>query len=448
MIKKIILPFWKTIKKIKKNPQLGYTILVAIVILASFIFISQQFASIAMDSQDRLVNVRVGTMQDTFVVFASNKLSEPSYIQKRIERIAIKNSTVEDFKVAQKKNNKFVTIAALNEEEVGKPLSKNTFLYNLAVSKPTESFSMEENENGKRFFNTARAITNDEGKVLGLVITKQGLSEADIQVKGAIQRSLIILVGILALVMFLFFRHSRIIDYTTLYKRIKEVDEMKDEFISMASHELRTPLTAINGYASFLEESEKIQEEEQEYAEKIRLSAKRLDGLVEDILNVSRIEQGRLTFEMEVLKPADVVESTIEDSKKTIEGKDLEISYKIKNVASIKVDRNRFRQVLDNLIGNAIKYTKEGSIKVTLDIKDNRVVIRVSDTGIGMTAEEKDKLFQKFSRIHSKKTENVSGTGLGLWITKQIVEKMNGEISVESIKGVGSHFVVSFPVAE
>lgn len=114
----------------------------------------------------------------------------------------------------------------------------------------------------------------------------------------------------------------------------------------------------------------------------------------------------------------------------------------------IAVDVDRFRQVMINFIGNAIKYTPRGSVRLMTNVVDNHVVIRISDTGMGISAEDQKKIFQKFFRIKNEETAHIMGTGLGLWITQEIVRNMNGTIAIESIKGKGTDFIVSFPVVK
>ena len=128
--------------------------------------------------------------------------------------------------------------------------------------------------------------------------------------------------------------------------------------------------------------------------------------------------------------------------------KGLKLSFNKTKASNVKIniDKDRLRQVLVNLVGNAIKYTKKGEIIVREYEEKGRLYIRVSDTGFGMTEEERKNLFQKFYRIKTEETEEIRGTGLGLWIVNNIIKEMNGNISVESIKGIGSHFIVSFPI--
>ncbi len=317
----------------------------------------------------------------------------------------------------------------------------------MASSDPSHSITIELAEKGERLFKTTRAITDQAGNILGAVITTQTLSMADIAIAGSINSSKMLLAFIIFLVLFLFFRHSKIIDYMDLYKKLKEVDQLKDDFISMASHELRTPLSIIRGYAEFAREAPELTKETKDYILKIDNSAKDLDSMVSDILDVSRIQQGRMSFKFERINPVAVISEIVTSFEFTAKEKGLNISFdksKSEEFQSIDVDISRFKQILINLVGNAVKYTNKGEVTVKQYIENNKLYIRVSDTGIGMSGEEREKLFEKFYRIRNKETENIRGTGLGLWITAQMIKQMGGSISIESIKGVGSHFVVSF----
>ena len=226
---------------------------------------------------------------------------------------------------------------------------------------------------------------------------------------------------------------------------------MKDDFISMASHELRTPLSIIRGYTEFIREAPELSLTTKDYAIKIDSSAKGLDSLVADILDVSKIEQGRMSFKMEKFNPSGIIDDVVSSFEIRAKEKGLNLIFdksKVKENQYINADKERLKQVFVNLIGNAVKYSAKGEVKISQYVENNRLYAQVSDTGFGMSAEEKDKLFEKFYRIKTKETENIGGTGLGLWITAQIIKEMKGNISVESIKGVGSHFVVYFPLVD
>ncbi len=439
------------LNKIRQNPQLTYTIVVAALITLGFVFMAERFVKIANDAQERLINVRIGSIQDAFVSFAGDSFDDPTYLNKKIREITANNATILSFRIIEKQSTStfrdtYTIIASDKKDEMGKSDNSVSFLYNIAIGETSDSYTIETNENNERIFHTARAIKDSTGKVLGVTFTKQTLSEADAAIKENIARSILILILVIIVIMLLFLHHSKIIDYTTLYRKLKEVDKLKDDFISMASHELRTPLTAIRGYAEFIKDAPNLTDDTRAFASRIDISAKDLDTLVADILDVSRIEQGRMSFKMEKFDPREVIENAVSALQIPAKDKNLTLSFSCQSNGIISVDKERLNQVLVNIIGNAVKYTVKGEVKVSQTIKDKRLIVRISDTGLGMSAEEQKKLFEKFYRIKSKETENIRGTGLGLWITKQIVKEMGGIISVESIQGVGSHFIVSFPV--
>ena len=453
--KKLFPSLLNSLKRLKDNPQLWYTIGVAVLILLSFVFLADRFVTIAQDAQNRLVNVRLGALQDSFVEFAPDYLENEQgllKLNKLISKINVSNNTVRRFDVYKfDQARQPILIASLDRNKEPVPIDDTLkFKIKLAETDFSTSFTTEEFINGERLYSTVRIIANQYDEPEGVVVTEQYLSEADAKINNSINNSLLIFIVIVILIMFLFFRHSRIIDYSSLYKRLQEVDSLKDDFISMASHELRTPLTIIRGYAE--EVKEKVGSgdppEISQSLERIDLSAKQLDELVTDMLDVSRIEQGRMKLNLEKILPLNLIKEIVDSYKIVAQEKGLELSFENNGVEAIniKVDPARLKQVVVNMVGNAIKYTIKGSIAVKLSKVDKNFEIRVSDTGMGISSDEQKNLFQKFYRIQNSEVQAIRGTGLGLWITKQMVELMGGVISVESIKGVGTHFIVRFPI--
>lgn len=449
--------FKNGVEKVKNNPQLFYTVLVAAAITAAFIFISNRFAGIANDAQERLINVRVGSIHDAFVSFAGDKLDDSAYLNERIRQIVEANRTIQHFRIIKKEmivdesganRPAFAILASDDGSEVGLTEPDAEFLYSLAQADPKNSITMSLEEGGERYFRTARAITGPEG-VLAVAETYQTLSQADRLIEENLRNATLLLIAIVVGILLLFLRHSKIIDYMALYKKLKEVDELKDDFISMASHELRTPLTIIRGYTEFIREAPDTKPDIKDYTEKIDHSAKELDTLIADILDVSRIEQGRMSFNLQKFNPAQSIEEVVSSLAGPAGQKGLAIGFEKSDVPDqfIMADQERLHQVLVNIIGNAVKYTLKGEIKVRQYAEKGSLFIRVSDTGVGLSEEERERLFEKFYRAKAKETREVPGTGLGLWITKKIVLEMRGKISVESIKGVGSHFIISFPLS-
>lgn len=450
----------KGIEKITQHAQLVNTIFIALLIIGSFVFMAERFIGIAQTAEERLINVRVGALQDTFVSFVDENLDDPAYLGQKIRHIVATNETIRRFVILAPRRvvldphegttTAHIIIASNTPEEVGTIDTESTFLYSLAASNPSHSVTMPRQGDGERLFETGRAIVDETGEVSGVVLTTQTLSMADAAIGQDITSSRLLLFAVIALVLILFLRHSRIIDYVGLYKKLQEVDQLKDDFISMASHELRTPLTLIRGYAEYVSEAPELTTETRDYVAKIDRSGKELDALIADILDVSRIEQGRISYTLEKLNPSLLVEEVVTSFALPAREKQLAIRFDNSKVVPeqvIQVDAGRLKQNLINLVGNAIKYSTHGEVVVSQYVERGRLCLRVSDSGIGMTAEERAGLFGKFYRVRNEETSSIRGTGLGLWLTAKMVADMGGTISVESIKGVGSHFIISFPLA-
>ena len=297
-----------------------------------------------------------------------------------------------------------------------------------------------------RHWKAVRALTDTQGDVRGFVFLDTSMAYIDDLTARNVRNAYMILFGIIFVIVLLLARQAKVVDYAVLYRKLKDVDQMKDDFVSMAAHELRTPLSVIKGYLSMIS-PEWLTDTDKEGISRVNISVENLNSLVGDILDVVKIDQGRIRFDIKEIDASDVVAEVADSLQSLAKEKNLSLSFVRANVSHIFADPVRLKQALINIIGNAIKYTPQGSVSVMATEENSRVSIRVRDTGIGISAEDQRKLFGKFLRIRSKETEDIRGTGLGLWITAQIISGMNGKISVESIKGKGSDFILSFPVA-
>lgn len=254
--------------------------------------------------------------------------------------------------------------------------------------------------------------------------------------------SLIVIISA-AIIFIILFSTARATDKLILNMKLKEIDRMKDNFVSMVSHELRTPLTVIRGYIEILRSEENITKDGKKNLERIDKASSHLDTLIDDITEVSKIENGRIDFNPKIIDPVPVVHSVVSDFGPSASHKGLKLSLKVVSTANIYVDSSRLKQILKNLIKNAIKYTDNDSITVRINMEGGDLLISVIDTGIGISEEEQYKIFNKFYKSSNNEEK---GTGLGLWITKELVSKMKGRISVKSKKGVGSQFTLRFPI--
>jgi signal transduction histidine kinase len=233
--------------------------------------------------------------------------------------------------------------------------------------------------------------------------------------------------------------------------KLYEGDQMKSEFVSIASHELLTPISAIEGYLSMILEEGigQVDAQARDYLTKVFTSAKRLSLLIKDLLSVSRIESGKMKIDPQQLDMNKMVNDTIDQLRFMAANKGLTINYTPSTEhPPVWADPDRTMQVMVNLVSNAIKYTKEGTITVVIKPDEKQGFLRtsVTDSGIGMTKEAMSHLFTQFYRIDSAETAGIGGTGLGLYITKSIVEKMGGVIEVTSTPGKGSTFSFTLPL--
>lgn len=235
-----------------------------------------------------------------------------------------------------------------------------------------------------------------------------------------------------------------------LTQRLQELDKQKDEFISMAAHELRSPLTAIKGYLSMIIEGDagEITSKAHEFLTDTSSVTDRLIRLVNNMLNVSRIEEGRMVFQMEEESMIKVAEETYNTFRFEAERQKLEFKLTIPDGLRhiVYVDPDKLREILGNLVSNALKYTQTGSVTIQLSNPTSETVkAEVVDTGPGITVEEQNKLFQKFYRAESTAGKTV-GTGLGLYITKLLIERFKGKLGLVSEPGKGSNFWFEIPV--
>ena len=231
--------------------------------------------------------------------------------------------------------------------------------------------------------------------------------------------------------------------------REREVERMKSEFISMISHELRTPLTSIKGYTDLIFDGEAgpITPDQTEFLEVIRQNADRLMALVNDLLDMSRIEAGKVELERTKVEMLALIRHVTGSLRPQLESKKQQLVLNLPSAPiNIFADQNRLIQIVTNLLSNAHKYTPpNGEITLSLTYEAGVVRMDVCDNGIGMSSEEQSQLFSKFFRAKNRTAREAGGTGLGLTITRSLVELHGGEISVQSSPGNGSTFTVTLP---
>ena len=227
-------------------------------------------------------------------------------------------------------------------------------------------------------------------------------------------------------------------------KREKRMKELQADFVSNVTHELKTPLTAINMFAEAMNMSkDKLDEKQKRYTTIIVKESEKLKGMINNILEFSKKENDKLSYKLVRSNVTDIVNSTLNEMNYFLEINKIHVDTSIANDMYANVHAEGIKQALSNLLSNAIKYSSSNKkMTVRLFKKENEIYIEVEDFGIGIPKDKLEHIFEKFYRVNANETETVSGTGLGLTVTKDIIEEQNGKLLVESVLGEGSKFSI------
>lgn len=229
-------------------------------------------------------------------------------------------------------------------------------------------------------------------------------------------------------------------------ERSKELLKMKDEFVFIAAHDLRTPVTAISSFVSLInEQRDKLSADLQEDLDAVVEGTNRLKQLINDLLQVARSDSGTMKIELAPININTLIGQTYKELELPAQKRGISIELRLDTVhKTVMADEKKLSEVLENLFSNAVKYNKDkGKITVTTALKDKSLVLTIADTGLGIPATQQLKVFQKFFRADMDSMKNISGTGLGLFVVKMLVEKMGGTITFSSQEGVGTTFTIN-----
>lgn len=239
--------------------------------------------------------------------------------------------------------------------------------------------------------------------------------------------------------------------FNNMSRGLKRLQELRDEFVFIAAHELRSPVTVVRGYISMLLDGRAgpLSDQAKDFLQKVDMSQERLAHLVNNLLEVARSEAGKITIEVKAIDIREPIRASLQEIKPLADKKNIILKYdETKDLGLVLADNSRIKEIVINLVGNAIKYSPEGAlVSVRHAIKDKSVVTQIIDNGYGISKDAQNRMFEKFYRVRTNQTVNIQGTGLGLFIVKELVKKMNGSIWLESEEGKGSTFSFSLPLA-
>jgi PAS domain S-box-containing protein len=237
------------------------------------------------------------------------------------------------------------------------------------------------------------------------------------------------------------------LDNAKLYEEIHVLNSKKDEFIGLASHELKTPMTSLNGYLQIIDRSLPADDKNKPFIQKALAQINKLSGLISDLLDVSKIEAGKLPFTYAVFNLPQLIEEVVDLMQYSTKSHRIIICSDIDDL-HVNGDKQRIEQVIINLISNAIKYSPQADhINISVSLQDNKAIVAVQDFGIGINKEQHDRIFSRFYRVDDL-ASHISGLGIGLYISNEIITRHQGKLSVDSETGKGSTFKFEIPVEQ
>lgn len=450
---------------VRNNPTIIYSLLLIFVVVGALFLNSYLILNKFQNNIDKNLRLKATLAEDIIKVTAADSFNNLAVnaqdLQDKITKIQKNNPEINEITVfitGISEQDEFIPIVSSKNDEpeyVKDPLEEqiNKKAKKLAFSME-DAYSYLSASNGNRFWNVIKAVRDENRKVQGILFLKLSLAESDALVEKTITQAYLLSIGAMIIVLLLVLNHIRLFAFEIKAKKLEEVDKMKDDFISMASHELKSPLTAISGYSELLSDMSKNNEKkvdmitQNKYLSNINILVERLKTLVEDLLNVSRIEQNRLPIKCINVDANEIAVGIMNEMQAVVDQKGLLFKNSLTPVSQVLADPERMKQIIMNLISNAIKYTNKGTVEIASKEDVDSVYLTVIDTGFGISADNMKNLFSKFYRVKNEKTEKISGTGLGLWISREIARKMEGDIEVESIEGVGSHFTLKLKKAK
>ncbi len=442
MLSNLLFAFERSVSYVRSHPQILFALVWVLIIPLLFLFTGERFLDAARSNQDRLQKDKVGVLHDVFSALALTANFATSTLQSEVEQLAATNGDIINFSIIEIKGNEFIPIVSLAKDIVGQPIGDTT-LFLLASGAVDTSINFELYQGDARIWHAFRVIQVNDGRKFYLY-SEHSLANIDNVIAQNEQKAYWSLSLVYAIVLALAYWQIRNTNYQHLYDEAKKANATKDLFTNMIAHELRAPLTAIRGYASMVMEDKTATASSKQYSERVKLSTERLLTIVNDLLDVARIQSGKLSITKESVDIASVIKAVSDELRISASEKNITLSGEgLDQPAFAIIDGKRLHQALTNLVSNSIKYTKEGKIEIALEDKNKNFEIRIKDTGMGIAAKDQKNLFAPFYRVENEDVSQITGTGLGMWITRQLLEIMGSKIEVESIKGVGTHIVVT-----
>lgn len=445
MISSVLATLQDGLRAVRLSPQLTFIAVLVFIFPIAFIWVNQSFFTTAYNNINTAQKQRVGILHDSLATMLVTAEQPAEMLQVAAQDIAEANQDITKIRVVQQDDDGLRVIAANDATLLGS--YEDSELYTLVpLSANTDtSIIFTPVIDGVRTWQVFRRVSHETFDYY--IFSEHSFATIDGVMTYRRQQSYIALTLIFLFLISLAYWVRKQEDWQRNHSNLQHQLQERDLFSNMIAHEFRSPLTAIKGYASFLTESKALSVEERRFAHNIKDAADRLVFLVNDFLEVARLQSGKLSIEVSNIDLREVLTRVSEDLSSLATEKGLTLHYTpCERPITMQTDPARMTQVITNIVSNAIKYTERGQVELEAIAKPGEVTVLVKDTGMGISAEDQKKLFAPFTRVGGVDKTETTGTGLGMWITKQLTALLGGTIGVESIKGVGTHIVISFRV--
>jgi signal transduction histidine kinase len=447
MISRVLVVLERGLNVMRLNSHMLLVGVLVFVFPLLFVWVTNSLFEFTSSSIDTAEKHRIGMLHDTITALVLSN-ADTEIVQSTIESV-IKRGTedqikVSDIKLYKEVDRELVVLNAFDRTMIGTTADSGVKMLRTVPFSDVYDFHSSDYVLGKSIIRQSyQRIATPDGYFY--LMSEHDRTSFESLLVSRKQTSYLILSIIFSFLIALAYWLNKQVNWEKNHSKLADKLNERDLFSNMIAHEFRSPLTAIKGYASFLYESKNLSKDESRFAANISNSAERLVVLVSDFLEVSRLNSGKLKVEISEIDLRDILTSVSEDLRGLAEGKNLRLVYqRDSKPILLKTDPDRITQVLVNIVSNAVKYTDTGTVELECSEIPGEVTVIVKDTGTGISAEDQQKLFAPFTRVGGVDEGSIAGTGLGMWITKQLVALLSGTIGVESIKGVGTHIVIKF----
>jgi signal transduction histidine kinase len=452
---------------IKQNWQIVYAlilfVIVSVIIIVNTVFIWQRFHSL-IDTELRHSALTLGQMFSA--VTQKIDSSDPLIQQERLQAAAASLSGITSLDILTPKGADFLVIASLYESSVGRIVQdgqirqawneNQTFTYSTknprSVATDPEP-TPDELRKSDCCWGAIVPLRDDSGKIEGLLSVKLSSSHLANLLSAAKFWSVAWLIMTLLIVGLILSSNTHLFQYAKLWQKLRSAEKMKADFIALATHELQTPVTALHGQLSLLREQTfgQLKNNQSMMLDAAQSLTQRLYKLIDDLLTVLRLKKDDLTFKQESIFIEDVIKAIVIESHPIAAAKSIKFEYQLPSrpLPRINVDRIQFKRALTYLCTDIIKSARRGKVTISGSLNDaGRAEINITGPGNSSVTEQLEQSFSKFWNQKIERADDTIGLGLELWIAKQIIEKMDGKIIVDSIEKVGTRISLIFPIIE